>query len=738
MSREATVRRAERPLIRLVTFSALGLYGVLRWNTLMRPGDMSRLLGMLALAIIVAGLGAALAERERWFAIGFAAIAVIAMFCIAGIPFAWVRHFRIEVTANAIGQGLTALPNVLVPYLGINPWVRVVIVLGAGVLLLDAALMVAFSPRSIGDMRRGGAALPLVALAVVPSTLVKPHLPYLQGLILFALLAAFLWGERAPNRDVVSAIGVIGLAGVGGLIVGPRIDPRHAWINYRALAGALAPSHIDRFNWAQTYGPLRWPQIGQEVFDVQAKRPDYWKVENLDAFLGSAWIAASVGAPVPTADISPSALATWTQSIQVTIRGMRSIDVIAAGSAQTPTHVSEGALPGLSQGTWQAGAAMQPGETYRVATYSPRPTPAQLEAAGTDYPQQLIPGYLTLNVPVAGSRARGLSPAPPQAALMAPFGSTSNATYGPAASGGANLLRLSPYARAYALALRLERGAGTPYAFVKRVLAYLGRGYSYDQATPTVPYPLEAFLFETKRGYCQQFAGAMAMLLRMGGVPARVAVGFTQGRYDTATREWIVADTDAHAWVEAWFPGYGWVRFDPTPSVAPALGGHAPSGALSGETHGTSGGHGLKSLLTAAAGTRRRNGGSFPLWLVVAPLAVVLAAGAALLGTRRRRRRSGVREELLAELERALRRCGRPIADGVTLAALEERLRVSPGAAAYVRAIRVQRYGGSDRPPTLEERRALRAQLAVGLGAMGRLRALWALPPRRVASGDDG
>jgi hypothetical protein len=123
---------------------------------------------------------------------------------------------------------------------------------------------------------------------------------------------------------------------------------------------------------------------------------------------------------------------------------------------------------------------------------------------------------------------------------------------------------------------------------------------------------------------------------------------------------------------------------------------------------------------------------------VVAPLAVVLAAGAALLGTRRRRRRSGVREELLAELERALRRCGRPIADGVTLAALEERLRVSPGAAAYVRAIRVQRYGGSDRPPTLEERRALRAQLAVGLGAMGRLRALWALPPRRVASGDDG
>ena len=64
----------------------------------------------------------------------------------------------------------------------------------------------------------------------------------------------------------------------------------------------------------------------------------------------------------------------------------------------------------------------------------------------------------------------------------------------------------------------------------------------------------------------------MALLLRMGGVPARVSTGFTTGTYDQATKQWLVTDVDAHAWVEAWFPHYGWVTFDPTPASAPARG----------------------------------------------------------------------------------------------------------------------------------------------------------------------
>ena len=83
--------------------------------------------------------------------------------------------------------------------------------------------------------------------------------------------------------------------------------------------------------------------------------------------------------------------------------------------------------------------------------------------------------------------------------------------------------------------------------------------------------PLDAFLFRDKAGYCQQFSGAMALLLRMGGVPARVAAGFTPGdARHRARREFVVRDFDAHSWVEAYFPGYGWVTFDPTPAIAPA------------------------------------------------------------------------------------------------------------------------------------------------------------------------
>ena len=82
--------------------------------------------------------------------------------------------------------------------------------------------------------------------------------------------------------------------------------------------------------------------------------------------------------------------------------------------------------------------------------------------------------------------------------------------------------------------------------------------------------PLDFFLNDSHEGYCQHFAGAMALLLRMGGLPARVATGFTPGGYSERHDAWIVRDTDAHAWVEVWFDAYGWVTLDPTPAATPA------------------------------------------------------------------------------------------------------------------------------------------------------------------------
>jgi hypothetical protein len=328
---------------------------------------------------------------------------------------------------------------------------------------------------------------------------------------------------------------------------------------------------------------------------------------------------------------------------------------------------------------------------------------------------------------------------PAQQVAFAPFGSPSppqNVSDIPVIT-GTSAIAASPYARGYALARRLAAGARTPYEYVTSVQRYLGRGFRYEESPAGGPYPLATFLFGSKAGYCQHFAGAMALLLRMGGIPARVTAGFTTGTYRKSTHSWVATDLDAHAWVEAWFPHYGWVKFDPTPAVAPARAGHARISPAPGLLKRAAAPQPAprrdsKSAPTSTGRAPRHAGGSS---VVVGALLLVLLAGAlvlALVVSFRRALAKPRDEDLLAELERAFARSGRPIPGGVTLASLEHRFRGSPEAAAYIRAIRLQRFGGDDGAPTARQRRALRAQLGAGLGLAGALRAIWALPPWRV------
>ena len=109
--------------------------------------------------------------------------------------------------------------------------------------------------------------------------------------------------------------------------------------------------------------------------------------------------------------------------------------------------------------------------------------------------------------------------------------------------------------------------------------------FRYSNHPPVVGPPLVGFVTQTHAGYCQYFAGAMALMLRYLGIPARVAVGFAGGTYDSKQHIWNISDREAHAWVEVWFKGYGWLPFDPTPAApgaaprqtqagVPALGGN--------------------------------------------------------------------------------------------------------------------------------------------------------------------
>jgi hypothetical protein len=118
------------------------------------------------------------------------------------------------------------------------------------------------------------------------------------------------------------------------------------------------------------------------------------------------------------------------------------------------------------------------------------------------------------------------------------------------------------------LARQITARARTPFdktVALNRFFTDPANGFTYELQTapPSSNDALSDFLFRGRRGYCEQYASSMAVLLRAIGIPSRVAVGFTSGYRDGDQR--VITTNDAHAWVEAYFPGYGWITFDPTP-----------------------------------------------------------------------------------------------------------------------------------------------------------------------------
>lgn len=123
-------------------------------------------------------------------------------------------------------------------------------------------------------------------------------------------------------------------------------------------------------------------------------------------------------------------------------------------------------------------------------------------------------------------------------------------------------------ARVEALAEQITAQAPTPYDKASALESYLRTRYSYTLQLPSAlpADPLADFLFQRKRGHCEFFASAMTVMLRTLGVPARLVNGFRGGEFNRLTRSYVVRARHAHAWVEAYFPGYGWITFDPTPA----------------------------------------------------------------------------------------------------------------------------------------------------------------------------
>jgi len=124
--------------------------------------------------------------------------------------------------------------------------------------------------------------------------------------------------------------------------------------------------------------------------------------------------------------------------------------------------------------------------------------------------------------------------------------------------------------RTVALAKRLREETPDAEAFARRLLGLFTEEFSYALEPPPLGIDsVDEFLFDTKIGYCEHYASAYATLLRAGGVPARVVLGYQGGYYNATGGYLVVRRADAHAWVESWIEGRGWLRADPTSMVAP-------------------------------------------------------------------------------------------------------------------------------------------------------------------------
>jgi transglutaminase-like putative cysteine protease len=168
----------------------------------------------------------------------------------------------------------------------------------------------------------------------------------------------------------------------------------------------------------------------------------------------------------------------------------------------------------------------QPVSLYEATSDIAEPSPSQLRMASNDYPPGILLSYLQL----------------------------------PAVDG-----------RVVSLAKQITASAANNYDKAATMELYLRTKFGYTLQLPrTVPRdPVANFLFERKQGHCEYFASAMAIMLRTLGIPSRVVNGFRTGEFNDLTSQYLVRASNAHSWVEAYFPGYGWMSFDPTPA-APA------------------------------------------------------------------------------------------------------------------------------------------------------------------------
>ncbi len=253
------------------------------------------------------------------------------------------------------------------------------------------------------------------------------------------------------------------------------------------------------------------------------RQQHYWRGAIFDVYNGTGWEMASIhGQELKVEDpqIPPSGRYVLTQKFEIpSLADDRLFAANRAVSATNGVQLLMASSDGISSSP--SGTVSE----YIITSWASRLTSTELSQDGVEYPVAIRNAYLQVPSEV------------PQ--------------------------------RVRKLAARITLGAQSAYEKAVRIQAYLRSTYPYRLDPPLPPVDQDAvdyFLFDAPGGFCSYYASAMAVMLRLEGVPARVVTGYAMGEWDGLRGRFRVPVSAAHAWVEVYFPSYGWVEFEPTPS----------------------------------------------------------------------------------------------------------------------------------------------------------------------------
>jgi len=396
------------------------------------------------------------------------------------------------------------------------------------------------------------------------------------------------------------------------------------------------------------------------VMRVRAERPSYWIGETFNSWDGRSWNLPTKDVPVPLFAGSPFAVPPGVDSPVVGSPVPATTDLqtfyIAQSSPNLIFHADDAIdvwFPARNiymsgNDTLVSPIALGPGAIYTVRSQVTTATPAQLRAVtGSPASQETSTQRSDLRID-----------------LELPTG----------------------YARVAALARTITATKKTTEGKVQALISWIGSHTHYSTDIPPLrpgQDTVDEFLFGNRVGFCEQISTSMAVMLRSIDIPAREAVGYVPGSYNPITDLYEVQNKDAHAWVQVWFPHYGWQSFDPT-AVVP-LANPSPGVTLIHDA-----GRALKALPAV------------PLGIVL-----LLAASTAIVIRWRRRRPATWAIAVARRMERAGRRAGRPRRPGETLAEYASVLDTMAGDAsgtwrALAWVIEASAYG--DHEPSADER----------------------------------